>query len=290
MNARSPLSTPRPTLPALLATLLAAFLALPSASPAPAAPSLSWTNNLLTYTHPDIPGGSLEVYYLEAFCLPGGHERRWDLTRIPHATRVVSRAKDGSSITFRTTVGESVVVNHGVKALPDGLAMDFALTHGGAVPWPVHWFQPACVRVDRFTGAAQSNYTARSFVFTARGQTWLSNTVRTEEALYRGGQVFLPPWTSPADANPRPISMDRVTNGIIGCVSSDNRWILAIASDRTFELFEGVYVCLHSDPWIGGLQPGETRHVRQRIYLLPNRTETLLERYKQDFKPGHDRW
>ena len=284
-----------PPVPATTATRLArvaAFLAITAtaASAALAAPSLSWTNNLLTLARPDIPGGSLQIYYLEAFCLPGGHDRKWDLTRVPHSTRLVDRAPDGSSLRFQTRVGESVVVDHGVRSLADGLEMDFTLSNRGAEPWRVQWFQPACVRVDRFTGAAQSNYTARSFVFTDRGLTWLSQARRTEDALYRGGQVFLPPWVAPADANPRPISSDRITNGVIGCVSGDNRWILALASDRTFELFEGVYVCLHSDPWIGGLQPGETRRVRQRLYLLPNDPDALVRRYRQDFGPADARW
>jgi hypothetical protein len=59
--------------------------------------------------------------------------------------------------------------------------------------------------------------------------------------------------------------------------------LLATASDRTHELFEGVYVCLHSDPHVGGLSPGETKTVRAKIYLLPNDVESLLKRYRKDF-------
>jgi hypothetical protein len=250
-----------------------------------AGPSLAWTNNLLTWADPRLPGGKLDIFYLEAFCLPGGHERRWDQTRLPHTTRMTRRAPDGSGLSFETKVGKSVVVDHGVRMTKDGLVMDFTLSNQGTEPWQVQWFQPACVRVDAFTGASQSNYTQRAFVFTSRGLTWLSETRRREDALYRGGQVYLPPWVDAADANPRPISLDRVTNGVIGCVSGDNRWLLALASDRTFELFEGVYVCLHSDPWIGGLQPGEVRRVRQRLYLLPNDPKALLRRYRRDFTP-----
>lgn len=285
------MKTRSPRLPAPTSWVASLALLVPAiAFKTFAGPSLSWTNNLLVLSHPTLPGGNLPIYYLEAFCLPGGHERRWDLTRIPHSTRLLARSPDGSLLTFQTKVGESITVDHSVRALPDGMEMDFTLANHGSQAWPVQWFQPACVRVDQFTGASQSNYTARSFVFTDRGQTWLANTRRTEDALYRGGQVFLPPWISPADANPRPISLDRVTNGLIGCVSADNRWILALASDWTFELFEGVYVCLHSDPWIGGLQPGESRKIRQRLYVIPNDPDTLLRRYRQDFPPSPGRW
>ena len=275
----------------LARTLLLALLGLLGRVPTgAAAPALSWTNNLLTWTEPRLPGGRLDIYYLEAFCLPGGHERRWDQTRVPHATRWMGTSRKGDVLRFETTVGAAVVVTHHVRALKDGLEMDFAFSNQGSEPWRIQWFQPACVRVDRFTGAGQSNYVERSFVFTERGPTWLSETRRTEAALYRGGQVFLPPWIEANDANPRPISADRVTNGIIGCVSGDQRWLLALASDRTFELFEGVYVCLHSDPWIGGLQPGEVRRIRQRLYFLPNDPKTLLQRYRRDFRPQPRRW
>ena len=63
----------------------------------------------------------------------------------------------------------------------------------------------------------------------------------------------------------------------------------ATASDRTHELFEGVYVCLHSDPSIGGLKPGETRRIRQKLYVLPNDPDRLLERYRLDLPESLDR-
>lgn len=280
--------TCRAALAELLLLAILGFLA--PTPPCVAAPTLAWTNNLLTWTEPRLPGGRLDIFYLEAFCLPGGHERRWDQTRVPHSTRLVGASRKGDVLRFETQVGAAVVVTHQVRALKDGLEMNFTLSNKGAEPWRIQWFQPACVRVDRFTGAGQSNYVERSFVFTERGRTWLSETRRTEAALYRGGQVFLPPWIEAKDANPRPISADRVTNGIIGCVSGDQRWLLALASDRTFELFEGVYVCLHSDPWIGGLQPGEVRQIRQRLYLLPNDPNKLLQRYRRDFAPKPHRW
>jgi hypothetical protein len=241
---------------------------------------LGWTNNLLLIQDARLPGGTLEVFYLEAFCLPGGHQRPWGQTRIPHQTSLLKSPADASELRFRSTVGPEIEVLHEVRpGTGDTLVeMDFEIRNHGSNAWPVLWFQPACVRVDRFTGAGQSNYTARSFVFTRSGRTTLDAVRRTTNALYLGGQVYLPEGIREEDANPRPVALDRVTNGIIGAVSGDGKQVLAIASDRTFELFEGVYVCLHSDPWIGGLNPRESRQIRQRIYLLPNDTDRLLRR------------
>jgi len=274
---------PRPT---LLLVLLFGLL-VPGSNGRADSPAthLTWTNNLLVVRDARLPGGSLEVFYLEAFCLPGGHQRNWGQTRIPHQTTLLNATTDGSELRFRSTIGPDTEVLHEVRTGRHGtlVEMDFLITHRGTQPWPIQWFQPACIRVDRFTGASQSNYTARSFVFTRSGRTPLDALRRTTNALYPGGQVFLPDWIEERDANPRPVALDRITNGIIGAVTADGSSLLAIASDRTFELFEGVYVCLHSDPWIGGLQPGESRRIRQKIYLLPNDTQQLLRRYTEDF-------
>lgn len=244
---------------------------------------LAWTNNLLTVTSAAIPGGKLEIWYLEAFLRPGAQQRDWGQSRLAHQTELVSAAAEGSRLEFRTRVEPSVLVLHEVVAGADELDFAFRLINTGATSVPVQWFQPACLRVDGFTGRDQAGYTARSFVYTARGLTSLDHIARTTNALYLGGQVYLPPWTRPADANPRPLAGETLTNGLIGCVSADGRWLLAMASDRTHELFEGVYVCLHSDPLIGGLAPGETRTLRQKLYLLPNDPAALLRRYREDF-------
>jgi hypothetical protein len=71
---------------------------------------------------------------------------------------------------------------------------------------------------------------------------------------------------------------------LIGCFSSDGKFLLATASDRTQELFQGVYVCLHSDPRVGGLRGREIRKIIAKLYLLPNDPEELLRRYKKDFQ------
>ena len=174
-------------------------------------------------------------------------------------------------------------VAHVVTAGVDEIDFRFTLVNHGAQDIDLQWFQPACIRVEKFTGCVQSNYTAKSFIFTGRGLTTLADTRRTEDALYRGGQVYVMPGVSPNDANPRPLSFDRPANGLIGCFSADGRQLLATASDTTHELFEGVYVCLHSDPRIGGLKAGETKAIHAKLYVLTNDVPALLRRYEKDF-------
>ena len=49
------------------------------------------------------------------------------------------------------------------------------------------------------------------------------------------------------------------------------------------ELFQGIFVCIHSDPRIGGLKAGEVKKLRGKLYIVKNDPEKLLQRYQQDF-------
>ena len=244
--------------------------------------SVGWTNNMLTISGPNIPGGKVDTWYLEAFCRSGSTRRDWRQTTLPHKTELVSADKTGQRLRLRTLVQPNVEVLHDIRAGKDEVDFRLILKNRGNEPVDVQWFQP-CMRVDRFTGGNQSNYINKSFIFTGRGLALLDKTRRTEEAIYRGGQVYVPKGINLDDVNPRPISLDQPVNGLIGCVSADDRYLLAMAWDQTQELFQGVIVCLHSDPRIGGLKPGEIKRLHGKVYFLRNDPKSLLKRYERDF-------
>jgi len=82
--------------------------------------------------------------------------------------------------------------------------------------------------------------------------------------------------------NPRPLNPHTPSNGLIGCFSSDEKQILAMAWKPYQELFQGIITCLHSDFRIGGLKPGETKEIRGKVYIVPADVPALLKRYEQD--------
>ena len=260
--------------------LLAGSLAV--AAGTPGGLTVAWTNNMLSVSRPDMPGGKVDIWYLEAFCRGGSTRRDWRQTTIPHKTELVSADKTGKRLRLRTTVEPQVEVTHDIRAGKDEVDFRLTLKNHGNEFVDMQWFQP-CMRVDRFTGGNQSNYINKSFIFTDRGLTPLDKTRRTEEAIYRGGQVYVPKGINLDDVNPRPISLDQPVNGLIGCVSADDRYLLAMAWDQTQELFQGVIVCLHNDPRVGGLKAGETKKLHGKVYFLRKDPKALLKRYKRDF-------
>jgi hypothetical protein len=244
--------------------------------------TMVWTNNMLTMRGPDLPGGTLDIWYLEAFCRSGSTHRDWNKTTIPHRTRLLSSDANGTEIRLATTVQPNVEVTHEIRAGRDDLDFRVVATNRGDEFADVDWFQP-CMRVDRFTGRKQEDYWSRCFIFTKDGLKTMDQTRRAEDALYRGGQVYVPKGINLNDVNPRPLSPERPVNGLVGCFSQDNRHLLAMAWDQTQELFQGVIVCIHNDPRLGGLKPGQTKQLHGKVYFLKNDPKALLERYRRDF-------
>ncbi|HLY74136.1 MAG TPA: hypothetical protein VKU80_08465 [Planctomycetota bacterium] len=242
---------------------------------------LSWQKNLLTISG-EFPGQRLDILYLEAYCRSGARDVEWKTTVIPHRTEKLS--DDGKTIILRDVVQGNVVVTHRVQAGLGEVSFEVEATNEGPDYVDAQWVQP-CIRVGAFTGGDQRTYVEKSFIFIDGKQTFLPQARRTEEAVYKGGQLYIPPGIRREDCNPRPHSPDVPSNDLIGCVSADGRWLFATAWTPTQELFQGVIVCLHNDFRLGGLNPGETKRARGKVYIMENDVDLLLARYHRDF-PG----
>jgi len=272
-----------------LPLLFSVALAVPS-SDEPSEPlTLSWADEMLTIAGPGIPGGTVEVWYIEAFCRPGSTDRDWSETVIPHETELKASDPNGRWLRLRSTLADGVVVDHQIEAFEDSVAFEVEAHNPTDQPSDVHWAQP-CVRVARFTGVPQKPnseaYLPMCFLFVDGEPERLPTKPWATEARYTPGQVYRPDHVPPDDVNPRPVSPITPSSGLIGCYSSDESKILATAWEPYQELFQGVIVCLHADFRIGGLEAGESKRIRGRIYLLDADMDRLLERYRADF-PEH---
>ena len=260
------------------ALILVAGCAVPQPRLAPPL-AVGWQKNILTISG-DFPGKRVEILYLEAYCRSGARDVVWSKTVIPHKAEKLS--DDGKTITLRDVVEGNVVVKHRITAGDGDVTFEVEATNQGTAYVDAQWVQP-CIRLGAFTGGNQQTYVDQSFVFIDGKQTCLPKTSRTEEALYKGGQLYIPEGIQREDCNPRPHSPDVPSNDLIGCVSADGRWLFATAWTPTQELFQGVFVCLHNDFRLGGLQPGETKRARGKVYIMENDVDLLLARYRRDF-------
>ncbi len=256
----------------------------------PAPLILEWEKNILTIRRPagsiaPIPGAAIRILYLEAFCRPGSTDRDWNQTTIAHKTEVVGGKQKTSRLQLRSTLADGVIVEHDLRGLPH--AVEFRLTARNPTDRasPVAWAQP-CLRVERFTGRTQQTYLDKCFIFVDGRLARLPTQPWATRARYVPGQVWAPRGVDRNDVNPRPLSRIVPSNGLIGCFSADEQTILATAWEPYQELFQGVITCVHSDFRIGGLKPGETKHIRGTLYLTNAGVDALLEQYRKDF-PEH---
>ena len=273
-------------------TLLAAiFTHSPAAALAERELTLSWEKEILTVVGKHLPGGALEIWYIEAFCRPGSTARDWSKTVIPHKTELVSAGADHRSIKLRSLLEDGVVVDHEIRAGRDEVDFQVVARNPTSTTSLAHWAQP-CIRVNRFAGTKLEHnseaYLPRCFLYNQGKPVRMPFEPWAKKALYTPGQVWCPEGVSRDDVNPRPLSSIVPSNGLIGCVSADGRELVATAWEPYQELFQGVIVCLHSDFRIGGLAPGESKTIRGKIYLMPADFPALEARYRKDF-PNQER-
>ena len=250
---------------------------------------ISWQNNTLSITGQGIPGSSIDINYLEAFCRPASHARDWSETTVPHRTQLLAADDDGRRLHLASILADGVVVSHTITAGAD--EVDFQLTAHNPTTHPseAHWAQP-CIRVGGFTGLGTPqpsyDYIRNCFIFLLGTLTTMPTPDWATAARYTPGQVWCPEGVPREDVYPRPLNPLTPSNGLIGCFSQDGETILATAWEPYQELFQGVLHCIHSDFRIGGLGPSERKEIRGKIYIVPGDVTALLERYQRDF-PEH---
>jgi hypothetical protein len=236
-----------------------------------------------------IPGGSIRINYLEAYCRLNSTDADWvKHTVIPHTNDVVSLSADAKVLKLRDRLADGVVVEHTITAEADEVDFQLVANNASERASEAHWAQP-CVRLGDFTGfgAAQTKddyaYMPKCFIFLEGKLTRMPMNPWATEARYTPGQVWCPKSVPRTDVNPRPLSPLVPSNGLIGCFSGDEKLIWATAWEPYQELFQGVGRCLHSDFRIGGLAPGETKKIRGKIYIVSNNVKALVKRYERDF-------
>lgn len=247
---------------------------------------LHWEKNYLTISGEHLPGRTMQIHYLEAYCRDRSTDADWvKHTKIPHETALLEANDDGTFIKLRCRVADGLIVTHEIRSTHDEVDFRIHAHNPTDLRSEAHWAQP-CIRLDRFTGADQQSYLDKSFVFLGGELSRMPTRQWATRARYTPGQVWCPRGVDRNDVNPRPLSPLVPSNGLIGCFSEDESMIFATAFEPYQELFQGVIVCLHSDFRLGGVAAGESKQIRGKIYIVPDDLPALLARYEKDF-PEH---
>ena len=252
--------------------------------------TIGWKDNILSIYHPQIPGGKIDTWYLEAYCRPGSTDRPWNETTIGHRTELVLINESRTEIKLKCTLEDGVRVDHLIRATRTGVSFDLIAKNPTEKVSEAHWAQP-CIRVGEFTGKGADEtddayaYIKKSFIFQDKDDIpdFLPTKDWATKARYVPGQVWCPKNVNRDDVNPRPLHPSAPHKNIIGCVSADKKWLMASVWEPYQELFQGVIRCIHSDFRIGGLGPGETKKIRGKMYLLPNDIPALLALHEKEF-------
>ena len=248
---------------------------------------VDWKDNILSIRG-DFPGEEIRINYLEAYCRPGSTDREWGNTVIGHKTELLPKGPKGE-LKLRDVLSDGVTVEHTITAQGDEIDFRLIANNPTAKESAAHWAQP-CIRIDKFTGQSNADHNAihpkyirQCFLFIDGKLTRLPTEPWADKARYVFGQVYCPANVNRNDVNPRPLSKLVPSNGLCGCFSADEKWIMAVAWEPYQEIFQGVVACLHSDFRLGGLKPGETKEIRGKIYVVPANAEKLVRRYEKDF-------
>ncbi|MCI0747060.1 MAG: hypothetical protein L0Y58_16775 [Verrucomicrobia subdivision 3 bacterium] len=240
-----------------------------------------------------IPAGEIRINYLEAYCRANSTDADWvKHTVIRHTNKLVSIDPEGTILRLHDSLADGLTVDHVITAGED--EVDFRLTARNPTGRrsEAHWAQP-CVRLGAFTGFNSdhsqgdiNDYLPKCFIFLEGKLERMPTRDWARQARYIPGQVWCPRNVPRTDVNPRPLSKLVPSNGLIGCYSGDEKLIFATAWEPYQELFQGVARCLHSDFRLGGLETGQTKQIRGKIYIVSNDVPALIKRYERDF-PEH---
>ena len=262
----------------------------PAGSPAPAAGpgpvTIARDDHWLVIKAPQVPGREIRINYLEAYCRAGSTDADWvKHTMVGHTTATVSAPEGGRELRLHCQVKDGLTVDHLIKAVPDGVTFDLTVKNPTDHLNEAEWAQP-CIRLGAFAGAEKEDGTgpdiklSRAFIFLNGKLTPMPTQPWATTARYTPGQVWCPREVPRTDVNPRPLSTLVPDNGLIGCFSSDGKWIFAVCFDPAQELFQGVAQCLHNDFRIGKVPPGESRRIRGRIWIIPAQPDSLVELHR----------
>ena len=219
-----------------------------------------------------------------------------------------ARPRDGGGMELRHRVREYPQVVLVTTVTPEPGAVEFVaraqLEPGASGELPANLLVPnLCWQLIRAPGFASKpepypEFVKRCFIFTAKGRTFLHETLRRRIPCRPADDPYNnPPWVQMYVLAGQPIpeagptawadySTDHYTVPVIGAVSRDGKDLAALANDSATMMAQAWHDCMHNNPpWLPADAPPDERVWRLKIYVIENDPQALLARVARDF-PG----
>ena len=234
------------------------------------------------YSARELEGGALEIK----------HQFK-DHPNLLHVAKLIPEPGALEVIGSLETIGEVDVAAISSTYLPD-ICCQVMLS-------PIFQSQPAGSRaIPEQAETYYKNFVSRCFTFTDEGLTFLNDTQRTSTAKDGGFAEDDPRDNPPAvqryygvwDRVPEgegTSSLTRITFPVVGVVSSDNEYLVAMTCNHMRFFSQAWLDCFHIfTQWEPADGPLTERTWRKKIYAMKNDPEALKTRIAKDF-PGSDK-
>ena len=101
--------------------------------------TIHWKDRFLSVTGATIPGDSIEIHYLEAYCRAGSSNREWGQTIIRHKSRWISASNDNTRLQIEDLLEDGVTVKHLIQAGDDDVTFTVTVANPTDQRSQAHW-------------------------------------------------------------------------------------------------------------------------------------------------------
>jgi hypothetical protein len=231
---------------------------------------------------PHYPGNQFRFWLLEAVCT-------WDHGPLGDNKELYANARwsrDGSSVRQTSQVPRLYSYTLFIKPAIDKMDLQIQLTNESPNSWE-NTVLPACFQLnespsfcdwegERTFVVVDGRYRAITQTNRVEPVRWQNYLLTERELPLQNGLVY----------GHQPLSPQRVSNGLIGVLSKDGRSVAGVIWNCVGYVFYNQhpdFCCIHSQPLLGHMKPGQTKRVKGTFYLLDGGMKELEAKAREDY-------
>jgi len=239
-------------------------------------------STLVKARSPRFPADVFHFWLLEAVCT-------WDHGPLGNNEELYANARwvrNGARLTQTSRVAGFYSYKLLITPAVDKVDLEVQLTNESQEPWE-NTILPACFQL-KDAPSFRDPEGERTFVVVDGRYVAVAQTPRVEPIYWQN--YLLPgrklPMQNGQVYGHQPLSPQRVSNGLMGVVSNDTRSVVGVISSCVGYVFYNKrpdFSCIHSQPFLGRVKPGQTKRATASFYLLKGGMKELEARARVDY-------